>query len=111
MKIKNFIQRGIRGYSDEDLWSFDLYLAKVISTGLIQFQKENHGMPIEIHNKYKNNDKKASQEWTKIIDKMIGSFEIHIKLLDEPQILKGKEKQSYEEGFKLFIKYFGDLWD
>ena len=110
-KIKKFIQRGIRGYSDEDLWDFDIYLAKVISTGLKQFKKEEHGMPTDIHDKYKKDDKKAAEEWNNIIDKIILSFEMHIELLAEPIILKGIEKKEYEEGLKLFIKYLGNLWD
>jgi len=34
LRVKTFIQRGMRGWSDSDTWSFDFYLAKVISEGI-----------------------------------------------------------------------------
>ena len=100
-KIRNFIQRGTRGYSDEDLWDFDLYLAKIISTGLEQFKKSNHGIPCDIHDKYPTNDELATKEWDCCIDAMIYSFKMHIDLLDEPKNVKDEYKAGYELGFNL----------
>lgn len=43
--VHMFIQRGRRGWSDEDLWGFDHYLAKVIATGFEALADRTHGWP------------------------------------------------------------------
>lgn len=43
--IKWFVQRGVRGYSDRDLWSLDYYLSSVLSKSLIQLADTTHGHP------------------------------------------------------------------
>lgn len=50
-EIKWFIQRGKRGYSDRDLWSFDLYLAKIINRGAWQLADEIHGSQLDMYDK------------------------------------------------------------
>lgn len=40
-----FIQRGRRGWHDEDLWEFDHHLAKVIATGFRALADRTHGWP------------------------------------------------------------------
>jgi hypothetical protein len=43
-KIKYFIQRGKRGYSDRDMWSADMYMAGIFA-GILRWQVENgHGV-------------------------------------------------------------------
>lgn len=44
-EIKYFIQRGIRGYSDRDVWGLDNYLNEVLSTALLQLNKDRNGCP------------------------------------------------------------------
>ena len=34
LRVKTFIQRGIRGWADSDTWCFDYYLSKVIPEGV-----------------------------------------------------------------------------
>ena len=43
--IKGFIQRGVRGYSDRDVWNFDTYIFKILSGGLIKLADITHGHP------------------------------------------------------------------
>ena len=43
--IKWFIQRGVRGYSDRDVWNFDTYIFKILSGGLIRLADTTHGYP------------------------------------------------------------------
>lgn len=40
-----FWQRGRRGWSDEDLWSFDVYLAKTMASGFRALADRTHGWP------------------------------------------------------------------
>lgn len=58
-EIKWFIQRGRRGWSDRDIWSFDLYLCKIIEGGLNDLAKNNHGCPSE----YFDENKKDNECW------------------------------------------------
>jgi hypothetical protein len=43
--VRMFCQRGRRGYSDEDLWSFDCYIARVMSRGIAQLADVTHSWP------------------------------------------------------------------
>jgi hypothetical protein len=40
-----FIQRGRRGWSDEDLWSFDIHLAKMMADGFRALADRTHSWP------------------------------------------------------------------
>lgn len=44
--IKKFVQRGTRGWADEDTWNFDYYLSRVVGEGLQHIKKYCHGRPI-----------------------------------------------------------------
>ena len=44
-EIKYFIQRGIRGWSDGDVWSFDNYIEGILSGGLIHLADTTQGHP------------------------------------------------------------------
>jgi len=109
-RIPNWWQRGLNGWGFADTWRFDTYLSRIIIEGIKHLKKHQHGLPVDIaerHRKMKN----AEKEWNKIIDKIIRTFEIHLKWTDYGQFPTEKEKKEYEEGWKLFSEYFGDLWD
>ncbi len=134
-KLKWFIQRGKRGWADEDTWEFNLYLAKVISGGVKKLKKDTHGFPSCVS---------AERDWDKILDKIIKTFEDAIlvnddKLLYLPtdewneelyakfvqqavntnkmwhcmdtRVMTLQESRDFEEGFELFRKYYFNLWD
>lgn len=44
-KIKWAYQRGTRGFSDRDMWSMDMYLAKQFSRQLTWIVEKGHGVP------------------------------------------------------------------
>jgi len=94
-----FMQRGLRGYSDYDVWDFDDYLSKVIRDGLTNLKNNSNGHPGEL---------KSMEEWQGILDEIIWIFKV-----DKEQILKlsPEEKKRYNKGWKLFQKYFYNLWD
>lgn len=48
-RVRWFWQRGRRGYSDRDLWSFDHYLSRVIAGGMRQLADGAHGTPYEFN--------------------------------------------------------------
>lgn len=112
-KTKSFFQRGWRGWADEDTWSFDYYLAKVITGGLKQLKKYHSGIPVDIYKKY--GDAEANKEWNKILDQIVEGFDLSIFLVDNPGQLNHQEemeaKKIINKGFDLFKKYFNSLWD
>ena len=104
-------QRVKHGFSTYDWWGFNSYLTFVILGGLKKFKAESMGYPGTII---------TMGEWVEILDIMIEGFEAH----EEFSALETYEpsKITYEEwskpliekwntGSKLFIKYYGDLWD
>jgi hypothetical protein len=105
-ELKYFIQRGIRGYSDKDLWDFDFYLAEMISRALYQLKKIQHGYPAEL----------TEKKWDKILEDIILGFEavIWIDMIPTVEAFNAQYprlKIQRDRGLKLFIKYFEDLWD
>lgn len=122
--IKRFCQRGYRGYANADTWSFDGYLADVIINGLSYFRDNLHGFPADF---------KDEKEWIAVIDKIIYTFKLEREVIDNDvvipknlkeylkykktfdgtciKVLTAVEHKKYEEGWKLFKKYFRGLWD
>lgn len=43
--IRMFIHRGRHGWAPRDTWSFDLYLARVMSEGIAWLAEHDHGYP------------------------------------------------------------------
>lgn len=126
--IKWFIQRGKRGYSDRDIWSVDYYLAEIIPKMLKQLKEIQKIEKEEIPQK----------RWNSYLDKIIKTFETAYKIANnhyiycesfeydtEPNkkhregiknvnfltIMTKNECKEYEEGWRLFRKYFFKLWD
>lgn len=65
-EIKYFIQRGRRGYSDRDLWSYDHFLADIIGNGLKQLAKTTHGWP--------DSKFETFEEWQAELNKISDAF-------------------------------------
>lgn len=138
-EIKYFCQRGKRGYSDRDTWGLDFYLAEVISNSIAHLQKYNHGYPVEVGSPEKWEEILATISKTFKTALEISSTESfytpshfyntlefikHRKTLEKItkelqlkfpnhrcKILTLEECLEYEEGWKLFQKYFFGLWD
>lgn len=109
--LRWFWQWLIRGFSDRQLWSLDVTIAKFVVPRLKALKAYQHGHP----NEY------TEEGWDEILDKMIWSFEyslvdIELPAVDSPtteETVKDVEAQvkRYEEGMVLFAKHFSDLWD
>lgn len=44
-EVKWFLQRGRRGYSDQDAWNLEVYLSMVLSKALVRLADTSHGHP------------------------------------------------------------------
>lgn len=109
--LKYFLQKRIRGFSDEELWSLDITIIKFIYPRLKRFRDLGpHSFPSELN---------SYQEWQDILDKMVNAFEIIIEDINEDRlflflssdIVQQEKIQTVEEGLELFHKWFFALWD
>lgn len=83
--IKWFIQRGRRGYSDNDIWGFDYYLSEIICNGMKELKNQVHGVPGELAEKFRDkNDPDsiddAMEEWKRILGEISWTFETSSKI-------------------------------
>lgn len=119
-KIKWFIQRGRRGYSDADVWNFHSYLSEIIAGGARELKKNHVGVPSMIaggpFTKPERPIEESSKEWEKILEEIAEGFEATEKLYFSYDIKHGsKEWKALEKksklAFKHFEKYYGAMWD
>ena len=128
-RIKYFIQRGKRGYSDEDTWDFHSYLCDILIPVLRNLSKNKMSCPVEFWDKENKNDE--CYKWSEILESMAQGFEAaqmicnmqYYKMtkttfggstgltreIDEEKMKLLTEK--YEKGIELFCKHFLSLWD
>ena len=110
-KIKYFIQRGVRGFSDEDVWSLDSYLMEWLPKALRQLSKYHVGYPSDL----------TGEKWVMILHKMADGFEAESKndnayfggKINLDKCIKNEKiaNKKLQVSLKLFVKYFRDLWD
>lgn len=97
-----FFERGWRGYARHDLWSFDMYLAKVIGEGVKQLADGSYG--------WNDRDFKTFEEYQQMLYKMSKGFLEYYDAEYEMKTDKDYEA-GLQESLELFRKYFHDLWD
>jgi hypothetical protein len=104
-KVKKQIKRNKKyqkelkenGIDRTECWNLDYTIAKFVTPRLKLFKELGNSYPGHFEN---------IEEWHKIIDKMIYSFEQ--KMADD---YANFDQLKYMEGFKLFGEYFHHLWD
>lgn len=108
-EIKYFCQRGIRGYSDRDVWGLDFYLESWLPEALQQLSKKTNGWPGELM---------TFKEWQATLRRMAKGFKA---VRDEGNVFDYKDikakikrdKRAYQleqESLKLMTKWFSHLW-
>lgn len=102
-------KKGLSKITEEEVWGLDVTLAKYILPRLIKFKEVNvMSHPIAFEN---------IEEWHKVIDKMIYSFDYVLKEdsgmcnLNMTEEEREERHKKYKEGMNLFAEYFMDLWD
>lgn len=123
-KIKAFIQRGKKGWADEDVWSFDHYLAGLIVGALDSLKKNSIGCPGHLYDKKNINNE--CWKWKQIIEEIRQGFKASQQLFTFDYLMAEKNgvlkkeldikreqdlTKKYKRGIKLFCKYFQCLWD
>lgn len=94
-----FGQRGCRGYSDEDTWNFDKYLARVIAGGVRAIRARDISYSGE-----------SEEAWNTILDEMADGFEAwaDAQTWDDRH---GEVKLKLQKSLALLQTHFGALWD
>ncbi len=119
-EIKWLYQRARRGYAEEDTWSLDGYLSSWLPEALRELKERNIGYPAGLTDK----------KWKETLEKMAEGFEAHRKICEIYKFNEGiyrteddsgyklwkKEvrdplEKQFDEGMKLFVKYYFNLWD
>jgi len=110
-QTKYFIQRGLYGYADEDWWGLDDYLSTWLPNALRQYGKRGMSYP-------GTGEANTPEKWKAILEKMARGFEAQKKQDDitwnKTKNFKTQYKKlqkEFEEGMKLFTKWYGHLWD
>jgi len=102
--IKWFVQRGIRGYADCNIWNLDCYLAKMIPKALRELADISHGCPPDFFDLY---GEKGTEMWKQTLVSMAKGFESWESACDGD----APALDSFARGSKLFIERFQSLWD
>lgn len=122
-QVKWFIQRGKRGYSDNDSWDLSGYLNDWMPKA-IRSLKSEYGYPVQVYCEMFPDDDwtvmdqvhsaLAHTQWHTILEKIAQGFEAGKKLdafdydgATEVQVLQDQLK----EGLRLFGEYYQNLWD
>lgn len=116
-EIRYGFQRMFKGYDSVDTFeTFDKFIERYTKI-LTEYRKKHCGIPMEFIDK--------EEEWDKVVDEML----YHLHYMDEETVIDELEKgvpddwsvshiavyevmeKHKDEFFKLFSKYFFDLWD
>lgn len=120
-RIKYFIQRGVRGYSDEDTWDAHYYLCKIIPPMVRNIKENSIGCPSDLYDESKKNDE--CWRWEEVLESIAQGFEAAIDLsfmkymeFKDGKMQSNEERRKnlvkkYEEGISLFHDYFMALLD
>lgn len=109
--IREFLERGQKGYCYKDLWSFDSFLSDLLVRGLTELKQNCHSYP---------NDIDDWDEWMLILDEMIECFKEQERRIetnisgDIVGVWKKRrehQKKKLHRGLELLERYYYDLWD
>lgn len=123
---------------DYDTWSMDHTLAPIILPMLKQLKETKHGAPAvdledvpqelrpsnteewqKLYNEGGETDEKFFERWDWVLDEMIYAFdckvnkdEVYMRFdIKTERDLMDKEQDRISNGFRLFGKYYENLWD
>lgn len=106
---KYFWQRGKRGYSDRDLWSFDTYLSNVIRDGVRSLNEIKHGWPGE---------PLTFEDWGAILEEISDGMQAHLDIMNLNYDWKN-DRDNAEAALRArrdlsldhLKTWWGNLWD
>ncbi len=110
--VKYFIQRGMRGYSDRDVWSWCNHHSEMMVGVLQSLRTHKHGYPADL----------TPGKWTRALNIMEQGFQA---MIDEENDVTSYKQLSHKVhrklvfkrrrklmlGLKYFRTYYYNLWD
>ena len=123
---KHFVQRGRRGWSDQDAWSIDYWMVDNLTPMLKRLKENKNGTPMSMFRKKDGVDKDgnptdrasrlAEQRWDDMLGEIIYGLKC-AKALQELSYDYNDEnktkllKKRVEKTFTLIGKHLFSLWD
>lgn len=113
-EIKWFIQRGYRGWSDQDAWDVHGHIANIMPQMLRQMKENSYGCPVAMYedvNKYEYSEDEqevAAKKWNSILDTIIRAFEIEDGIASSEILDLGPRPTKKQKDFgKIHSEKFG----
>lgn len=89
-------QRAEYGFSEEDTFSFDYHLARVIAGGVGRIAERGHGYPEEM----------TEEEWRAILEEIVLGFRLYAQRKPFNDV-----PPEFDRAFDLLREWWGHLWD
>lgn len=98
-----FYQRGTRGFSDQDEWSFDCYLLNVL-IGYLKKAEGGFSYPSELD---------SFETWQEIMQEIREGFEFYQEVMFDWEHYEDFEfaSEAFDKSWTMLGIYFGSLWD
>jgi hypothetical protein len=126
--IKYFFQRGVRGWSDADLWGMHYYLTDLILNMIVNLKQLRHGYPCHMNDDQWGEILSEIQDGFAILKKCDDSMEeiewggyyktdeereqVNISMKKwKARITTREEEAKVERAFYLLVKHWHSLWD
>jgi hypothetical protein len=113
--IKWFIQRGVRGYSDRDVWNLDTYIFKILSKGLIRLADTTHGHPCpyprDVHPPAQSTKCMCEYRWDSDLREYAALFYKLAEDLFEGDDWVKEEEAAHQKAMEWMKENFSSLWD
>lgn len=104
-EIKYAYQRVVRGYDDRITWGLEEELAKIINKVTFNLAENSYSYPNGL----------TEKKWKEILQQISFGFGSYIEMRSGMYTFKDKEykqlEKDFKKGMKLFVKYYGNLWD
>ncbi len=107
--VRSFVQRGRRGWSDEDVWSLNTHLAEVIAGLCERLAEQRHGCPSRL---VESGDVDAGcDRWAEILWEIADGFRAFADADGVDFGLEPGASRRLDRSLTLLGEWFGDLWD
>ncbi len=101
-----FIQRGRKGWSNRDWWNYPFHISTITVGCLKKLKKDGHTLPTW---KTGKSEKQAVKEWNDILDNIIYTFEMVIKIEDGDVDYIPTTRKNAEKGRRIYRKIYREI--
>lgn len=110
--VKWAVQRGLRGYSDSDVWGWYSHHARMMVGVLASLRKTTHGYPIGMSPTRWDKKLAVMQDGFQAVTEEEDDFTSYTKLGHKANLkLTRSRYRRTREGLKYFREYYFNLWD